>query len=1038
MRRPAHVAALAALLLTTTAPAPAATTTLRTGVPVQLAVSPEAAASFVIEAPADSYLKVEADQSAADVSLTLFAPGGAIVRSGDETRPPDAELLEALVTDAGSYRIDVASARKSSGSVSLSLTAMRAPTPDERSRVAAEMLLAEADRLFGTGTGESRAQAVALYEKALPLFRARGDRKTEGAILDSLGWASDLEGNRHAALEWYELALAARRDAGDQKGEILTLQGIGLVYNYLAEYDKAFAVNETALALARATNDRQAEAALLHNMGGLCWASDEMQKALDYYGAALAVWDTLDRPQNRASTLNNIGDVYRRLGEYDRALGYFNQALEVRRARGDRRGEAHSLHTIGLVYLATARYELALENFTRALEIRRETGDKPGQAYSLGGSASARAKLGERDKAIALEAEAVALWGEIREVRAEGEALSALGRLYVDAGRLAEAEPALERSLELSRRALDTTTEAGTLLGLAKLERARGELHAAKARADAALAIVETLRNRIASAALRASYLSTVAEYYEFYVDLLMQLDREEEGKGWGAAALEASERAKARSLLDALSAASVNLLEGARPELVAQEATLRRRIAQLDRKRIAFALDPKQKDALALAELELEKATAEHGALMRRIRAESPAAADLADARTLTVAEIRSLVDDGTLLVEFFLGEKRSYAWAVGRDTLASWTLPGRAEIEAIARPVHTLMTERNAAPPGEDAASRRERIAKADAEWPARAAELSSLLFAPAGERLGAARIAIVADGALQYVPFPALPRPGGEARTPLVLDSEIVVLPSASSLALLRGARTTRSTSGTAIAVFADPVFRGDDPRLAQLGPRPPAAEFGADATLMRAAGDSGFRSLPRLRFSRQEADAIVALAGKRGAVRAVDFAASRDALLGDDVAKARIVHFATHGIVNSREPELSGLVLSLVDRKGDPVDGFLRLREIYALDLDAELVVLSACQTALGREIRGEGLIGLTRGFMHAGAPSVISSLWRVDDRATAELMKRLYGAILRDGLEPAAALRAAQSSMARDERWKSPYYWAAFELQGEWR
>jgi CHAT domain-containing protein len=305
--------------------------------------------------------------------------------------------------------------------------------------------------------------------------------------------------------------------------------------------------------------------------------------------------------------------------------------------------------------------------------------------------------------------------------------------------------------------------------------------------------------------------------------------------------------------------------------------------------------------------------------------------------------------------------------------------------------------------------------------------------MLFAPLGERLSAKRIAIVADGALQYIPFPALPRPGSDARVPLVFDSEVVVLPSASSLALLRGARATQSARGSKIAVFADPVFRGDDSRLAAVGPRPPASDFGNDAALIRAAGDSGFTSLPRLRFSRTEADAIVALAGDGGAVRAVDFAANRDALLGGDVAKARIVHLATHGIVNSHEPELSGLVLSLVDEKGASREGFLRLRE-----LDAELVVLSACQTALGREIRGEGLIGLTRGFMHAGAPRVISSLWRVDDRATAELMKRLYGAILRDRLPPAAALRAAQSSMARDTRWSSPYYWAAFELHGEWR
>jgi CHAT domain-containing protein len=139
-----------------------------------------------------------------------------------------------------------------------------------------------------------------------------------------------------------------------------------------------------------------------------------------------------------------------------------------------------------------------------------------------------------------------------------------------------------------------------------------------------------------------------------------------------------------------------------------------------------------------------------------------------------------------------------------------------------------------------------------------------------------------------------------------------------------------------------------------------------------------------------------------------------------------------------LINSVHPELSGLVLSLVDPQGRPQEGFLRLHDIYNLKLGADLVVLSACQTALGKDIRGEGLIGLTRGFMYAGAPRVVASLWEVDDRATAELMKRLYEGMLVRGLTPAAALRDAQLALRRDRRWSDPFYWGAFVLQGEWK
>ena len=149
--------------------------------------------------------------------------------------------------------------------------------------------------------------------------------------------------------------------------------------------------------------------------------------------------------------------------------------------------------------------------------------------------------------------------------------------------------------------------------------------------------------------------------------------------------------------------------------------------------------------------------------------------------------------------------------------------------------------------------------------------------------------------------------------------------------------------------------------------------------------------------------------------------------------------RIIHLATHGLLNSTHPELSGIVLSLVDQHGQPQDGFLRLHEIYNLKLPAELVVLSACQTALGKEVRGEGLVGLTRGFMYAGAPRVVASLWKVDDKATAELMKRFYQAMLGEQrMRPAAALRAAQVEMLKQKEWEDPYYWAAFVLQGEWK
>jgi CHAT domain-containing protein len=310
--------------------------------------------------------------------------------------------------------------------------------------------------------------------------------------------------------------------------------------------------------------------------------------------------------------------------------------------------------------------------------------------------------------------------------------------------------------------------------------------------------------------------------------------------------------------------------------------------------------------------------------------------------------------------------------------------------------------------------------------------ASRLSDLILAPIAAGLTEKRLLIVADGALHYIPFAALPRPGKSE--PMVAAYEIVNVPSASALSVIRNAGSRRRAQNQ-VAVFADPVLEPDDARVRR-GPSASAPRRTDRPDVLRAASASGIARFTRLAYTRDEAEAIAGVAGRPRSRYAVDFEASRAAALGPDVASFRVVHFATHGLINSATPQLSGLVLSLVDRDGRAQDGFVRLHDIYNLKLNADLVVLSACRTALGRDIHGEGLIGLTRGFMYAGAPRVVASLWDVRDRATAELMSRFYTQLLKRGLSPAAALREAQVSMWREPRWQSPFNWAGFVIQGE--
>jgi CHAT domain-containing protein len=255
----------------------------------------------------------------------------------------------------------------------------------------------------------------------------------------------------------------------------------------------------------------------------------------------------------------------------------------------------------------------------------------------------------------------------------------------------------------------------------------------------------------------------------------------------------------------------------------------------------------------------------------------------------------------------------------------------------------------------------------------------------------------------------------------------------------LALLRRDRVEKAPAPEVVLVLADPVFGVDDARVRQRAdtPHAPPLAFLPPGLFRDAARAGRGDGVPRLPSTLAEAEAVIAAAPPGRGRLASGFSASRATAAGDEPGRYRIVHFATHGIIDSQHPELSGILLSFVNAGGGQENGFLQLHDIYNLRLSADLVVLSSCSTALGKEMRGEGVVGLTRGFMYAGADGVVATLWKVDDKASAELMKHFYGAMLRDGLAPAAALKAAKEKLWRQGRWRSPFYWAAFVLQGEY-
>ena len=1055
---------------------------------------------------------------------------------------------------------------------------------------AAEQVFQEGVQLFQQGTAESLRQAIAKFEQAVILYRQARDKRSEGVSLLALGRVYDLLGEKQKALEFYNQALPLYRAVGNRGGEAITLNNIGgvyyslgekqkalefynqalplfqavgdrggeantlnnigLVYSSLGEKQKALEFYNQALLLYKAVGDRRGEATTLHNIGAVYDSLGDKQKALEFYNQALPLSQAVGDRGREAVTLNNIGLVYNSLGEKQKALEYYNQALPLLRAVGDRSGEAGTLNNIGLVYSSLGEKQKTLEYYNQALPLRRAVGDRGGEATTLNNIGSVYASLGEKQKALEYYNQALPILRAVGDRRMEATTLTNIGGVYDSLGEKQKALEYYNQALPLSRAVGDRGEEARTLFNLAFLQRSQGNLKEALSLMENSIAIVEDLRTKIGSQELRASYFATVQDYYQFYIDLLMQLHQQNPSQGYDALAFHASERARARSLLELLTEANANIRSGVDPKLLEQEQRLQQQLNTFDHQRYQLLSSEHTQQQLDEIKQKIDTVLTQLDQLKAQIRVTSPRYADLKYPQPLNLQEIQQQVlDDDTLLLQYSLGEDRSYLWLVSKNSITSYVLPPRSEIEAAAQTFRQSLTS---------------SAAKLESGLP-----LSQIILAPVASQLGNKRLLIVGDGVLQSVPFAALPipgnikmsvshssereindledfalaistrpeinfransqsplkrtnssqfaigfnrlellgsfpgstweccfggsascvyqrqslqicvtrpEPGNEVKwtnsaqfpvglnrlqllagdlnprrmadtnesnsyKPLLVHNEIITLPSASTVAIQRRQLQNRATAAKTVAVIADPIFAANDSRLAG-APTQPIPETLNNSALTRATrnlglGDSA-KVFDRLPNTRIEAEKILALVPNAQRLQALDFDASFAKATDPNLAQYQIVHLATHGLVDPVNPELSGIVLSLFDQQGKSQDGFLRLHDIFNLNLPAELVVLSACETGLGKEVKGEGLVGLTRGFMYAGARRVVVSLWSVNDAATSELMAKFYQKMLQEGQNPVKALREAQLEMWNSGQWRSPYYWAAFTVQGDWR
>ena len=777
-----------------------------------------------------------------------------------------------------------------------------------------------------------KLKALNYYSKALTLWQELKNLELQYDNLDAVGSVYSNSGAKQKALDYYNQALTLSQQIPDKQLEAETLTGIGRIYHDLGENQKALSYFQRVLTLFEQFKNKQWQVLILNNIGNVYSNLGEQQQALKHYNQALPLAQEDRDKAGEANTLNNIGAVYSALGEKQRALKFYNQALSIREKLNRKELEAESRNNIGKIYLDLGKNHQALKFYNQALPLVEEIKYKPLQATILNNIGVIYWNLGDLQRALKFYNQALSLVEEIGDQRRKISILNNIGKVYDNLEDNQQALEFYDEALTLLKDVDHKSKEADTLHNIAKTHRDNSNLQKALTNSKAAVDIIENLRTKVNSNELRTSYFATVQDIYKLYIDILMQLHKQN-----------------------------------------------------------------------------------------------------------------------------------------------PSYELPKSEEIEETANKLRNLLQDRS-------------MQGVSPEETGKTATELSKLILAPVADKLSKKRLVIVGDDALQYIPFAALadlnscaasfpgssqgthstrlclssvsgrqslsaggsqPETGNQLKArnqsdesnyqPLLINHEIVHLPSASTIDILRKETAQRPMAPKTLAVLADPVFHKDDKRVTG---KSNSSSFNIDDIDVEASRSSlrnfNLNEIHALPNTRKEAEEILKLVSPQNSLKAFDFDANYNWATQKQLSQYRYLHFATHGFVHPTDPKLSGIVLSLLDKEGNPhQEGFLRSHELFNLNFPAELVVLSACKTGLGKEVKGEGLVGLTRGLMYAGAERVVVSLWNVKDDATSLLMREFYQQILQQGKSPATALREAQIKMWQTQKWRNPYSWAAFTIQGEW-
>jgi CHAT domain-containing protein/tetratricopeptide (TPR) repeat protein len=925
----------------------------------------------------------------ADLAINVTKESVSILVDGFEFGPETATIY-----DPGLYRVEILPVKSRGATIRLSMSRTSVPLQQAALWRESENW---ATRSKQTGNPDDIARSLQLWQQSGDISAvARTQLKTGDALFN----VRELSGAREA----YEEAWKLCRGEGDVRCSAEAANNSGLVSRDLGEFSRSLERLTQAIGDWRQLKNREAEAKTLSNLGLLYRQVSDYQQAISSYEQA----ETILRPLDSVAygrILNNLGLCYQNMAELNRANDYFSRALARQIAGHSARDEVIARLNLGRNYLLEGHMETALLILNRALEQATDQGYRQVMADTLNNLGQTLIEMHRYEPAKSRLEEALKLHRALGDRRIESSDLHFLGVVALARDDIAAAQRLFLDAISLRRSCELRDPLTDSLFALATLKRKAGDQQATRDLADQAIEIAESIRQRVPSAALRASFYVRKRRFFDLLVDVSMASDNPQSV----ADGLFAAERGHGRALLDLLAEGSI---QGSIPkELIDRRASVQRQIDLLSVRLggISASSEPnlrRRVDELVAEDQEIE-------ARMRQL-----AGTDVLGHGFVSAAELQSelqhnLLPADSALLEYHLGPERSYLWFMTTTDIRVFRLPPRGAVEAqITNAVDPFgkILERRRSPQKQLAFERAMHI-------------LSATLLGPLRDTSLPERLIIVPDGGLHRVPFAALqlPRTG----RPLGLVHDLIQIPAAAYLKAGKQPQPISDFPRTFLA-FADPVFSPDDPRV--------------ELRLHTGTASASDLRLPRLPFNAEIAtvESLVP-PNKLRILRGFD--ANLEMARRLPLSEYAVLHFSTHALIDDRIPELSRVALTMVERDGRPVDGFLRSYQLSQLHLNGSVFVLSACDTALGKQVLGEGLAGLTASLFHAGAAQLVLTLAEVDAEASSAFLQEAYRHVFaaRNTGKPALsmehALTLARRAMARSSRWSDPYYWGSFAIYG---